>query len=167
MALRNGSQGAEMTSELTVAIHAAVYLAHKNAPQSSEELAVNICTHPVRVRKIMAALCRAEIAISQEGSEGGYRLCRKPQEITLRQIADALHAALVESRWQSGDPEMSCLVASGMAREMDKIYRQLNEQCLESLDRLTLWDLLQDLFVTQPEQIIMNKKEEPIHENIR
>ncbi len=62
---------------------------------------------------------------------------------------------------------MSCLVASGMAREMDKIYRQLNEQCLESLDRLTLWDLLQDLFVTQPEQIIMNKKEEPIHENIR
>ena len=57
--------------------------------------------------------------------------------------------------------------ASGMAREMDKIYRQLNEQCLESLDRLTLWDLLQDLFVTQPEQIIMNKKEEPIHENIR
>ena len=50
---------------------------------------------------------------------------------------------------------------------MDKIYRQLNEQCLESLDRLTLWDLLQDLFVTQPEQIIMNKKEEPIHENIR
>ncbi len=59
-----------MTSELTVAIHAAVYLAHKNAPQSSEELAVNICTHPVRVRKIMAALCRAGIAISQEGSEG-------------------------------------------------------------------------------------------------
>lgn len=44
-----------MTSELTVAIHAAVYLAHKNAPQSSDELAVNICTHPVRVRKIMAA----------------------------------------------------------------------------------------------------------------
>ena len=43
-----------MTSELTVAIHAAVYLAHKNAPQSSDELAVNICTHPVRVRKIMA-----------------------------------------------------------------------------------------------------------------
>ncbi len=26
-----------MTSELTVAIHAAVYLAHKNAPQSSDE----------------------------------------------------------------------------------------------------------------------------------
>ena len=67
-----------MTSELTVAIHAAVYLAHKNAPQSSDELAVNICTHPVRVRKIMAALCRAGIAVSQEGSEGGYRLCRSP-----------------------------------------------------------------------------------------
>lgn len=62
---------------------------------------------------------------------------------------------------------MSCLVASAMAPGKDKIYRQLNEQCLESLDRLTLWDLLQDLFVTQPEQIIMNKKEEPIHENIR
>ena len=60
-----------MTSDLTVAIHAAVYLAHKNAPQSSDELAANICTHPVRVRKLMAALCRAGIAVSQEGSEGG------------------------------------------------------------------------------------------------
>ena len=156
-----------MTSELTVAIHAAVYLAHKHAPQSSDELAVNICTHPVRVRKIMAALCRAGIAVSQEGSEGGYRLCRSPQAITLRQIAEALNVALVESKWQSGDPEMSCLVASGMAREMDKIYRSLNEQCLESLDRLTLWDLLQDLFISQPENIIMKKKEELIHENLR
>ena len=50
---------------------------------------------------------------------------------------------------------------------MDKIYRSLNEQCLESLDRLTLWDLLQDLFISQPENIIMKKKEELIHENLR
>lgn len=108
-----------MTSDLTVAIHAAVYLAHKNAPQSSDELAANICTHPVRVRKLMAALCRAGIAVSQEGSEGGYRLNQDPRRITLRQITEALNVALVESKWQSGDPEMTCLVASGMAKEMD------------------------------------------------
>ena len=156
-----------MTSDLTVAIHAAVYLAHKNAPQSSDELAANICTHPVRVRKLMAALCRAGIAVSQEGSEGGYRLNHDPHHITLRQITEALNVALVESKWQSGDPEMTCLVASGMAKEMDKIYHQLNEQCLESLNRLTLWDLLQNLFASQPHNIIMKKKEEQSHENIR
>ena len=64
-----------MTSELTVAIHAAVYLAHKNAPQSSDELAVNICTHPVRVRKIMAALCRAGIAVSLHGATSTNFMC--------------------------------------------------------------------------------------------
>ena len=62
---------------------------------------------------------------------------------------------------------MTCLVASGMAKEMDKIYHQLNEQCLESLNRLTLWDLLQNLFASQPHNIIMKKKEEQSHENIR
>ncbi|MFQ8581826.1 MAG: Rrf2 family transcriptional regulator [Holdemania massiliensis] len=76
-----------MTSDLTVAIHAAVYLAHKNAPQSSDELAANLCTHPVRVRKLMAALCRAGIAVSRRQRR---RLPAQPRptSITLRQIAE-------------------------------------------------------------------------------
>ncbi|MFR0978384.1 MAG: Rrf2 family transcriptional regulator [Holdemania filiformis] len=145
-----------MTSELTVAIHAAVYLAHKTHRSPATNWQSTSALIPSASARLWL-LCRAGIAVSQEGSEGGYRLCRSPQAITLRQIAEALNVALVESKWQSGDPEMSCLVASGMAREMDKIYRSLNEQCLESLDRLTLWDLLQDLFISQPENIIMKK----------
>ena len=45
-----------MKSDFIVAVHALVYLTHLGTLVSSDELARNICTNPVRVRKIMGKL---------------------------------------------------------------------------------------------------------------
>ena len=50
-----------MTSEFAIAVHALVYLHHKNAVLSSEELAENICTNSARVRKVMAKLKKKDL----------------------------------------------------------------------------------------------------------
>ena len=42
-------------SEFLIAIHALVYLGHRNEPLTSEELAENICVNPVRVRTVLKA----------------------------------------------------------------------------------------------------------------
>ena len=61
-----------MNSDFSLAVHALVLLHRKGGVQSSEALAQNICTNPVRVRRVLAKLKRAGWVATREGSEGGY-----------------------------------------------------------------------------------------------
>ena len=101
-----------MTSEFTIAVHALVYLNHKAQLLSSEALAKNICTNPARVRKIMTKLKKAGFVSTKEGAEGGYRMLKAPQELSLLAVADAVEAKFVTASWHSGDTDMDCLAVS-------------------------------------------------------
>lgn len=141
-----------MNSEFSVAVHALVYLNHKSKSLSSEELAGNICTNPARVRKVMAKLKKAGLISTKEGADGGYLFDLNPAEITLRQVSDALQMRFVSSAWRSGDQDMECLIASGMADIMDEIYLRLNELCREHLDDITILDIDKKIFGGKPNE---------------
>ncbi len=127
-----------MTSDFCVAVHALVFLNRRQCILSSEELAQNICTNPARVRKVMARLKRAGLIETKEGAEGGYRFVLDPGAVSLRSIGDALGVHYVSSSWRSGDCDLPCLVASGMAHIMDGIFDELNELCRTHLDGMTI-----------------------------
>lgn len=135
-----------MTSDYCVAVHALVYLNHKAKVLSSEELAVNICTNPARVRKVMAKLKKSGLVKTKEGSEGGYCFVLDAQEVSLARVAGALDIRFVETSWKSGDTDMKCLVASGMASLMDEVFDDLNERCRERLQEITIGMLEQRIF---------------------
>ena len=135
-----------MDSSFNVAVHALVYLHHKDCLLSSEALAENICTNPARVRKVMAALRRAGLVDSREGTVGGYRFSGNPDRITLGQVAKALDIRFVDAAWRSGDSDMECLVASGMADVMDGLYAELDELCRERLQNVTVGDVERKIF---------------------
>lgn len=135
-----------MNSDFTVAVHALVYLSHRGCTLSSEQLAENICTNPVRVRKILSKLVKAGLVQPREGAEGGYRLARSAEDIPLSVVSDALGLAFVASSWHSGSPEMECLIASGMAGLMDRLYGELNELCRSHLSQRTIKDLEREIF---------------------
>ncbi len=135
-----------MTSEFTIAVHSLVFLNHKATVCSSDELAVNVCTNPARIRKVMAKLKKADLVKTKEGSEGGYLFCHKSEDIDLRMIADALQTPFVSASWKSGDPCMSCLIASGMAGVMDELYGELDERCRQRLSEITIQDLDTKIF---------------------
>ncbi len=118
-----------MNSEFSVAVHTLVFLNHMGTTLSSEELAKNVCTNPARIRKIMAKLKKAGLVDTKEGIDGGYHFILDPAAVTLRQISEALDMRFVSANWQSGDTDMKCLIASGMAAIMDDIYGQLDELC--------------------------------------
>lgn len=138
-----------MDGMFSLAVHALVYLNHKNCIISSEALAENICTNPARVRKVMAKLKKSGFVETKEGSVGGYRFSGNAQTCTLTQVADALEIHFVGSAWRSGDSDMECLVASGMADIMDSIYSQLNQQCREYLMHISIADIDQRIFGTE------------------
>lgn len=135
-----------MTSEFGVAVHALVYLNHKAETVSSEQLAENICTNPARVRKIMAKLKKAGLISTKEGLDGGYLFDGDASGITLNMVADALEVRFVSVNWKSGDPDMNCMVASGMAGVLDEIYGDLDSLCRKHLTRVTIEDLDKKIF---------------------
>ena len=138
-----------MTSDYCVAVHALVYLNHKAKVLSSEELEENICTNPARVRKVMAKLKKAGFVKTKEGREGGYLFDQDADRVTLDQIAQALEIRFVDTAWKSGDTDMKCLVASGMAGLMDEIFDDLNEQCRKRLKEITIGTLDHRIFGNQ------------------
>ncbi len=127
-----------MNSEFAVAVHAMVYLNHMQEVVSSEHLAENICTNPARVRKVMSKLTKAGLVDTKKGVVGGYRITVPATDITLSEIAKAMQATYVECNWKSGDTDMDCLVASGMAGIMDEIYERLNYICGKEMDGITV-----------------------------
>ena len=135
-----------MTGEFAIAVHALVYLNHKKTTLSSEALAKNVCTNPARIRKVMAKLKKAGLVSTKEGAEGGYRFTADPGEVNLLQIDLAVEGKLVSAGWKSGNKEMDCLVASGMADVMDGIYEELDALCRERLRKITIREIDGELF---------------------
>lgn len=135
-----------MTSEFAVAVHALVYLNHRQEHISSEVLAKNVCTNPARIRKVLAKLKKAGFVITKEGIDGGYRFLRDPKEVDLRHVADALEVTFVNSSWKSGDQHLDCLIASGMSGILDGIYEKLDQACRQRLEQITIADIDKKIF---------------------
>lgn len=136
-----------MNSDFTLAVHALVFLNHKGGILSSEALAQNICTNPARVRRVLSRLSKAGLVETREGRrDGGYLFSLKAENVTLRQVSDALGACFVSTFWRSGDPHMACRIASGMARVMDRLYDELDFLCKDHLSTVTIADIDRDLF---------------------
>ncbi len=70
-----------------------IYMAKQADPTSwvtIKEMAVKE-NYPVPyIEKILQALRQAKLVISHQGNHGGYTLARKPSEITVRQVIEAL-----------------------------------------------------------------------------
>lgn len=135
-----------MTSEFTVAVHALTVLNHRAEVVSSESLAENVCTNAARVRKVMAKLRKAGLIETKEGIEGGYLFRRDSSKVNLAMIADALDVTFVSASWKSGNPEMECLIASGMAGVLDEIYEGLDRECRDRLEKITIADIDRKIF---------------------
>lgn len=130
-----------MTSEFSLAIHALVVLSLRGGTVSSELLAKSICTNPARVRRVLAKLKKDGLVGTKEGAEGGYQLLESPDQVSLARVARCLDVQFVHTAWRSGEQDMDCLVASGMAAVLDDIYAELNGLCYGGVGRLTVADI--------------------------
>ena len=139
-----------MNSDYCVAVHAMVYLNHHRTVCSSGQLAQNICTHPARVRRILARLCQKQLLTAEpKGPRGGYRFTGQGSQVSLADIAAALDISFAEANWHSGDSSMDCLIASGMSSLMDEVFMDLNQCCYARLKKITIADLDNRLFGDQ------------------
>ena len=135
-----------MTSEFTLAVHALVYLYHKQSLVSSAELSENICTNSARVRKVMSKLHKKGLVESLLGKGSGYRAPAGAERFTLDIILSALDEQPISMSWRSGDIDRNCLISSGMGGIMSDIYDDLNRCCLERLATMRIGDINARIF---------------------
>ena len=103
-----------MNSEFLIAVHALVFLYHKQEVVASDVLAENVCTNPVCIRKVMGKLKKAGLVDTKEGASGGYRLCRDGADCTLHSVGEALGTEFVKATWTSGNADKECMICSGV-----------------------------------------------------
>lgn len=146
-----------MTGEFGIAVHAIVYLNHKGDCQSSEKIAENVCCNPARIRKVLSKLKKASLIQTKEGLDGGCFFTGNPEEINLDMICRAVGEFPISVSKKTGDSDMECLIASGMADIMNGIYSKMNQACLDSLKNITVKDI--DEMIFKPSEPLEKEKE--------
>jgi Rrf2 family transcriptional regulator, repressor of oqxAB len=121
-----------------VAVQALVVIAETEGPCSSSTMAQDLKAHAVFVRRVLAHLVRANIVQAREGRDGGYRLARPAEHITLAEVYQAVKLA---------DPQGETACSSGVNARvqiaLDEIGAEAEHRLLELLGHYTLASILE------------------------
>jgi len=90
------------------------------------------------VSKLLAALARAGVLVSQRGAKGGYRLARTPEAITAADIVSAVDGPIaltvcIEHGAGACDVESLCPTRSGWRRINDAVRNAMKSVSLAEL----------------------------------
>ena len=120
-----------------MAVHVLALLARSPDGYPSAYLAGSVNTHAVFLRKVVARLVRAGLVDAKEGRDGGYRLARPADRITLADVYRVMRAdgPLPPS---PAEPNPLCEVGSGMRAALGEVAAQAEEQLLRELGRHTI-----------------------------
>lgn len=107
-------------------------------PVKGERLATAQGIPPKFLESILTELRRAEIIATQRGVEGGYRLARPADEISVADVIRALEGPIASVRGVR--PEN--VVYTGAARALQPLWIELRASMRGVLERTTLADLV-------------------------
>lgn len=115
-------------------LRALLLLTAAGAPQTADELAAAQGLPPRFLGAILADLRRAGLVASQRGAEGGYRLARPPEEVTLAEVIRALDGPLAEVRGLR--PEATSY--DGAAAYLQVVWVAVRASLRQVLEQVTL-----------------------------
>ena len=129
-----------------VAVQALVVIAETDKPCPSSTMAQGLKAHAVFVRRVLAHLVRANIVQAREGRDGGYRLARPADHITLAEIYQAITVA----DQQEEDTACSSDVNARVQTMLDEVGAEAEQRLLELLGRYTLASVLERVAISRP-----------------
>jgi Rrf2 family protein len=133
------------SSRFAVAVHVLSLMAwSKDEPLKSEPVATSVNTNPVVIRRILCELAQARLVTSQTGSMGGSRLARKPSEITLLDIYQAVENHGVFSLHRH-PPSRDCPVGVNIETVLGDVLGEVNAAVEQVLAKITIEDVVLQL----------------------
>ncbi len=104
------------------------------------------------ISRLIIDLRKASMVRSIRGAKGGFRLAKKPEQLTLLAIVEAMEGRLsiVDC---AAKPEKCCKVDTCAAQS---IWEKLNEEIRTSMQKVTLQDLIDNYYRLNAENGIMD-----------
>ena len=130
---------------LQLMLNLALAYAEGVAQLSSTQLAGALGTNPSLVRKLISPLANAGLVRSSFGRDGGIRLARPAEAITLREIYSAVLGE--KSLWAPRAVPHQCVVSSNIERYFVDLAAKADDAVLRMLEDKTLADSLAELRV--------------------
>ncbi len=133
---------AQSSSQFAVALHVLVLLGTEGCrlPLTSDYVAASTGTHPVMIRRIMGQLRDAGLVTAQRGKEGGFRLARPAEEITLAAIFQAVEDGELFARHHKPNP--ACTVGQRINSLLCPVFSDAKSAVIERLAEKNLASLI-------------------------
>lgn len=132
-------------SRFAIAVHTLALMAnYEDQALKSEFIACFVKTNPVVIRRILSELSKAQLVESQSGAHGGSRLKRKPEEVSLWEIYQAVEmsaAFAVHQPLAGGE----CKVSRNIESVLINIQNRVDKAVWQTLRDVTLAEVLRML----------------------
>lgn len=126
----------------SLALQALVILAKENTTCPSNCIAELIQSEATLLRRILSVLVGASILETREGRDGGYRLSRPADAITLGEVYHALQ--IPQSRYQIMlDATGEHLFGAKMKSIITELTEEMDQSIYNTLQKYTILDLLE------------------------
>jgi Rrf2 family protein len=140
---RNGQNHlVHIPAKVEYGLRALLTLAAAGTPETAEHLAEEQGLPPRFLGAILSDLRRSGIVASQRGAEGGYRLARPAQDITLADVIRSLDGPLAEVRGTR--PEATSY--DGAAEHLAQVWVAVRASLRSVLECVTLADVVSGKF---------------------
>jgi len=129
-------------ARLAVAVHTLGILAFaEECPVTSDRIADSVQTNAVSIRRIFQALGKAGLVVGQMGPNGGARLARTPESITLADVWRAVDDdALFALPRSGGNPD--CSLNRAVRPVLGEVFDDATAALEASLASVTLADVI-------------------------
>lgn len=131
-------------TKYTVAIHILVMLATSPRDLNSEDLAASVGTNASYIRKVMALLKDHGIIASQRG-KSGTRLLKRPEDLSLLEIYQAVNGDEVEIFQIHQNPNPDCPVGKNIKQAVFPFLDEAERQLKAALAKDSLADVIDRL----------------------
>lgn len=130
-------------SRLSGVLHVLLHMAEHTEPQTSEALARAMTTNPVVIRRTMAGLRERGFVRSEKGHGGGWSIACDLEQVTLRDIYDALGRPDILAMGNRTEAP-GCLVEQAVNAALNAAFETAEAMLLRRLGEVTLAQLSAD-----------------------
>ena len=93
--------------------------------------------------KILRKLCIAEIIQSYKGVQGGYKLAKEPEKITLKDVIEAVDGKIEVSRCLTQETACSRINENNQTCKFKSIFNEVSQLVRNKLDEVNFRDLIE------------------------
>ncbi len=125
-------------SRFAVSVHILAYLAYRQgAAVPSKEIAASVATHPVVIRRLLAALVQAKLVVARKGAGGGFALTPAAAGCTLLDIYRAVEPKPVSGLAHFA-PNHRCPVGAKIESILQSVFARAQSGMETELAQVTL-----------------------------